>query len=134
MVQPIQNGQQMINHARTGSQNQAGLQSDQNGSVAEAKSLKDTSNAMNNGKQMIDDNQSATNYKKIKEEMDKLNDVLAAMDKNLRFKFHDQTDQLYVEVINTKTQEVIKSLPPEYMLELSVKMKELVGMIIDEKI
>lgn len=70
----------------------------------------------------------------IAQEMETLNDVLVAADKNLRFRFHDETEQLYVELIDAKTLEVIKSLPPEYMLELSVKMKELIGLFVDERI
>lgn len=70
----------------------------------------------------------------LEQEVQNLNDVLVAADKNLRFKFHDETEQLYVELIDAKTLQVIKSLPPEYMLELAAKMKELIGLFIDEKI
>lgn len=70
----------------------------------------------------------------IAQEMENLNDMLVAADKNLRFRFHDETEQLYVELIDAKTLEVIKSLPPEYMLELSAKMKELIGLFVDERI
>jgi flagellar protein FlaG len=72
---------------------------------------------------------------KLMEEVGKLNQMLNAVDMNtITFRVHEDSEQLYAQLVNMKTQEVIKTFPPEYMLELAAKMKDLVGMLIDEKI
>jgi len=39
-----------------------------------------------------------------------------------------------VQIVDLKTQEVIKELPPEEMLDLEAKIHEMVGLLIDEKV
>lgn len=72
---------------------------------------------------------------KLEKQVGKLNQLLDAIDMNtITFRVHEESEQLYAQLVNMKTQEVIKTFPPEYMLELAAKMKDLVGMLIDEKI
>lgn len=66
-------------------------------------------------------------------ELEKLNDSIESSGKVLRFKYNDEINQYYVEVLNAKTQEVVASLPPEFLIDLSIKMKELIGLFIDER-
>ncbi|MBU5440986.1 flagellar protein FlaG [Paenibacillus sp. MSJ-34] len=72
--------------------------------------------------------------KKLEEELKKLNESIKATEKMIRFKYNDEAEQIFVEVINTETQEVVTSLPPEFLIDLSIKMKELIGMFIDKKL
>ncbi|GIQ69972.1 hypothetical protein XYCOK13_27960 [Xylanibacillus composti] len=69
----------------------------------------------------------------FKQELDKLNESIHSSGKVLRFKYNDEINQYYVEVLNAKTQEVVASLPPEFLIDLSIKMKELIGLFIDER-
>ena len=39
-----------------------------------------------------------------------------------------------VQVIDVNTEEVIKELPPEEMLDLKARIHEMVGILIDEKV
>ncbi|MNB88220.1 flagellar protein FlaG [compost metagenome] len=71
---------------------------------------------------------------KFEDQIKKLNESIASSGKELRFKYNDEAKQLYVEVLDQQTQEVLTSLPPEFLIDLSVKMKELIGMFFDEKI
>jgi len=71
--------------------------------------------------------------KKLDDELKKMNESLASSGKMLKFKFNDDAKTTYVEVIDSKSQEVIASLPPEFLIDLSVKMKELIGMFLDER-
>ncbi|MFU1796320.1 flagellar protein FlaG [Paenibacillus azoreducens] len=80
------------------------------------------------------DNLSEEEQKKLDEQLKKLNESIASTGKELHFKYNDEAEQLYVEVVNTKTKEVISSLPPEFLIDLSIKMKELIGMFLDKKI
>lgn len=70
----------------------------------------------------------------LEKQAKKLNESLASTGKELKFKYNDEAEELYVEIIDSKTQEVLTSLPPEFLIELSVKMKEMIGMFIDEKL
>lgn len=63
-----------------------------------------------------------------------LNKSMVGSGKELRFKYNDEAKQLYVEVLNSQTHEVVTSLPPEFLIDLSIKMKEMIGMFIDKKV
>lgn len=70
----------------------------------------------------------------VEREIEKFNQVMQAADQSLRFKFHKEAETLIVELYDLKTDEVIKTMPPEYLLELTVKMKELIGLFIDKRL
>jgi flagellar protein FlaG len=72
--------------------------------------------------------------KRLEEELKKLNDSIASYNKMLRFRYNEEAEQTYVEVIDTSTQEVVASLPPEFLIDLTIRMKELIGLFIDKKI
>ncbi|WP_223065957.1 flagellar protein FlaG [Paenibacillus caui] len=71
---------------------------------------------------------------RLDKQIEKLNKAIADSNRELHFKYNDKAKQLYVEVVNAKTKEVVNSLPPEFLIDLSIKMKELIGMFIDQKI
>jgi len=72
--------------------------------------------------------------KQLEERLKKVNDSLASFGKVLKFKYDDEAQIMYVEVIDAESQEVIASLPPEFLIELSIKMKELVGLFLDKRL
>ena len=72
--------------------------------------------------------------KKLEEQLKKINDSLVSFGKMLKFKFDEAAQTTYVEVIDAETQEVIASMPPEFLIDLSVKMKELIGMFLDKRL
>lgn len=69
----------------------------------------------------------------VRKEVDKLNEQLKLQSKTLRFKFSEDAGKYFVQVINPATQEVMDTLPPEYLIDLSAKMKALIGLFIDKK-
>ena len=71
---------------------------------------------------------------RLQEMLDKHNEQFAYTGKYLKFKFDEEASMMYVEVIDAATQEVIVSLPPEFLIDLSVKMKKILGLYIDEKL
>lgn len=71
---------------------------------------------------------------KLDEQIKKLNQSIASSGKELQFKYNEEAHELYVEVLNAETREVVSSLPPEFLIDLSIKMKEMIGMFLDEKI
>ena len=61
-----------------------------------------------------------------------MNQFAELFNRSLHFKVYDKTDQLYVQIVDKYTQEVIKQIPPQEMLELSAKIREMVGILFDE--
>ncbi|WP_059049973.1 flagellar protein FlaG [Paenibacillus senegalimassiliensis] len=71
---------------------------------------------------------------KMQEQIKKLNESIVASGRELQFKYNEEVQQLYVEIIDSKTKEVLSSLPPEFLIDLSKKMKDMIGMFFDEKL
>ena len=69
----------------------------------------------------------------IKELVEQMNRNLDPFNTSLRFGFHDKSETYYVSVIDTATNDIIRKFPSEEAMDLSIKMKELVGMIFDQK-
>lgn len=70
----------------------------------------------------------------VRESVKDINDIVQKVKEDLSFEIHDETDRMMVKVIDRKTKEVIKELPPEEMLDLSARIHEMVGLLIDEKV
>lgn len=63
---------------------------------------------------------------------DGLNRTLEAVDKRLKFLVHEETERIYVQVIDKETGEVIREIPPEKILDLVGHIQKLIGLLIDE--
>lgn len=50
-----------------------------------------------------------------------------------KFEVHEGTGRLMVNLINTKTKEVIKEIPPEKILDLVANIWESIGILVDER-
>ncbi|HMA60837.1 MAG TPA: flagellar protein FlaG [Halanaerobiales bacterium] len=70
----------------------------------------------------------------LEDKINDMNDIMETLDEKLSFELHDQTDRIMTRIIDIKTQEVIKEMPPEEMLDLAAKIHEMVGLIIDEEV
>ncbi|SEO52219.1 flagellar protein FlaG [Amphibacillus marinus] len=63
-----------------------------------------------------------------------LNDFLQPINRTIRFELHDKLDRYYVKVVDRFTDEVIREVPPEQMLDIYAAMAEFMGLIVDERI
>ncbi len=63
---------------------------------------------------------------------DGLNRTLDAVDKRLKFKVHEETERIYVQVVDQETGEVLREIPPEKILDLVGQLQKLIGILIDE--
>lgn len=63
-----------------------------------------------------------------------MNDFLEVQHKSSKFVFHEGLDKYYVKLIDSDTEEVIKEIPPERLLDAFYEMQKLTGMIVDERI
>ena len=53
--------------------------------------------------------------------------------KRLDFRVDEKTNRIVVKVIDTRTDKVIKEIPPEQLLDLAAKIQEMVGLLVDEE-
>lgn len=68
----------------------------------------------------------------VEELLASVNRRLLTADKRLQFLIHEGTGRVQLRVLERSTDEVIRELPPDRMLDLVEKMHELIGLLIDE--
>jgi len=71
--------------------------------------------------------------KKLQKIVEDLNKSLNPLNDSLKFKFDDKADILTVRVVDTKSDKVVREFPPKEALRLMEKMREVVGMLFNEK-
>ncbi len=67
----------------------------------------------------------------IRETMKELNKK--ATNVEAEFGIHEKTNRITIKMVDKKTKEVIKELPPEKMLDMIAKVWEMAGLVVDEK-
>ena len=65
---------------------------------------------------------------------EQLNELMDKINCNLEFKYNKEVNLMTIKMIDKKTQEVIKEVPPEEMIENMVKAKDWLGAFIDQNI
>lgn len=75
-----------------------------------------------------------TEESRTEELVNRFNKEMEQWGMHLRFRYNEEAEQTYVEVVDLDTQEVVVSLPPEYLIELSIKLKDMIGLFLDKKL
>lgn len=75
----------------------------------------------------------ALNEKQLIEAIEKTNKAIEGTYCSFKYSVHDVTKQIMVKVIDNKTQEVIKEIPPEKILDMVAKIWEVAGIMVDER-
>lgn len=70
----------------------------------------------------------------LEQAVDTMNELLENTHKASKFVLHDGLNKYYVRLVDTETEEVIKEIPPERLLDALYEMQKLAGMIVDEKV
>jgi flagellar protein FlaG len=63
-----------------------------------------------------------------------MNEFLQPSHTSLKFELHDELKEYYVQIIDERTKEVIREIPPKKLLDIYAAMMEFVGLIVDKKI
>lgn len=72
--------------------------------------------------------------KAVLDAITKVNRTLEGTPQRFEFKLHESSGSLIIKIYNKETNEIIRELPPEKMIELVEKLQQIVvGAIIDEK-
>lgn len=62
-----------------------------------------------------------------------MNDFLAPTTTAVKFQFHEELNEYYVQVIDPITEEVLKEIPNKKFLDMYASMTEFLGLMVDEK-
>ncbi|WNF36574.1 flagellar protein FlaG [Bacillaceae bacterium IKA-2] len=92
-------------------------------------------------KETLKDKQQQTEEKKTKEiskadldtNIDSVNKFLELNLTSLKFQVHENLNRVFVEVVDKKTKEVVRQIPPREFLDMVSSMLEHVGLIVDKK-
>lgn len=71
---------------------------------------------------------------KLEDKVDQLNKTVEVFDKRIHFQIHEATNRIMVQIIETTSEEVIKEIPPEKILDLVARIEEMIGLLVDEKV
>ena len=70
---------------------------------------------------------------RLRKAVETLNGATQIVNKMLRFELHEGSGRMMVRVIDSSTQEVIKEIPPEAVLEAVARVREIIGLLLDER-
>ncbi|MEK3789577.1 flagellar protein FlaG [Paenibacillus sp. FSL K6-1230] len=79
------------------------------------------------------DNNSIINEQRLRNLIDHGNKVLQRLDTKLQWSVNEKSNQLFVKVVDTQTNEILREIPPEKYLELVQNLCEQVGLFLDER-
>jgi flagellar protein FlaG len=85
--------------------------------------------AKNDSKNKVD----AISEEEVNQVVKKMNEDLAKLEQSLEFSYNDDIKQMMITVKNRDDGEVIRTIPTEEAIEISKKMKDIVGSIFDKK-
>jgi flagellar protein FlaG len=71
--------------------------------------------------------------KAIIQAIEKANKSLDGIQHKFQYSVHEKTGQIMVKVINSETDEIIREIPNEKVIDMIAKFQEINGLTIDEK-
>jgi flagellar protein FlaG len=64
----------------------------------------------------------------------KANELTKFLSRKLRFSYDDRIDKIIVKVMEGDSEKIIRQIPPEEMIRLSLKMDDIMGMLINQSV
>ena len=75
-----------------------------------------------------------TDLKELTQMAEAMNKFVQAMDANIRFKVHEKSNQLMVQVIDQANNIVLKEFPSSEFLDTVAAIRDYVGILLDKRI
>ena len=82
--------------------------------------------------EMTDENSNPTKQA-YQTAVNKMNEFMEYSHKDSKFVFHDGLEKYYVEIVDSKTDKVVKEIPPKELLDAYYEMQKLIGKMFDTK-
>jgi flagellar protein FlaG len=71
---------------------------------------------------------------KLEELVKGLNEFIQPSHTALKFELHNELNEYYIQIIDERTKEVIREIPPKKLLDIYANMMQFIGLIVDKKI
>ncbi len=65
--------------------------------------------------------------------IEKANEAVSIANRRFEYSIHEKTKHIMVKVIDIKTEEIVREIPPEKILDLVAMIWEMTGLIVDER-
>lgn len=65
--------------------------------------------------------------------IEKANRAISGANRKFEFSIHEKTKEIMVKVVDSDTNQIIREIPPENILDMVAKMWEMAGLIVDER-
>lgn len=65
--------------------------------------------------------------------IEKANKAISVSNRKFEYSIHEKTKEIMIKVIDSDTNEVVREIPPEKILDMVAKMWEMAGLIVDER-
>jgi flagellar protein FlaG len=65
--------------------------------------------------------------------IEKANKAIMGSNRKFEFSIHEGTKEIMVKVIDSETEEIIREIPPEKVLDMVARLWEMAGIIVDER-
>ncbi len=65
---------------------------------------------------------------------EKLNRLMGLIERRLKFEIHDKSHRVMVKIIDEKSGEVLREVPPKKILDMLSSFAEFVGVLVDKKV
>lgn len=71
---------------------------------------------------------------KAKKMTDSMNRFMESTNTSLRFQYHEELQEYYVTIVDSKTDEVVKEIPSKKLMDIYAAMRDFLGILVDHKI
>ncbi|MCA0971576.1 flagellar protein FlaG [Halobacillus litoralis] len=71
---------------------------------------------------------------RIRKVVEGINQLIDPQKTSLKFKFHEELEEYYVSIIDERSGDIVREIPPKKVLDYHAAMEEFLGIIIDNKI
>ncbi|MFC5557612.1 flagellar protein FlaG [Ureibacillus thermophilus] len=84
----------------------------------------------------VQNNDASTNVseEQIQRAINSINEFIKVNNSQLKYVYHEELGEYFVQLINTETEEVVREIPPKKLLDAYYEMQKLAGIIVDKKI
>lgn len=70
----------------------------------------------------------------VEKTIEKLNRLMGLFEKRMKFEVHEEANRIMVKIIDEKSGEVLREVPPKKILDMLSSFAEYVGILIDKKV
>lgn len=110
---------------------------DETNAAADTQTIQQSGGAENAGQKKDDKEKSGDDPQTMDERSvsymtQELNELMSRINCNLEFQYHKEVDTMSVKMLDKKTGEVLKEVPPEDMIKHMIKAKDWLGAFLDK--